>query len=93
MDTFIQNNYKQYEINDITVDRMYNIVIHNSMDTDGGKDRKGKELSKSSIFGIKSFINHNKKINVTNDTTSDLISFVRATRDIEEGEQIFTDYI
>ena len=53
------------------------------MDIDVDKDSKGKQISKSSIFGIKSFINHNKKINVTHDMTSDYISFIRASRDIE----------
>jgi len=67
----------------MTIDRIYKIVVNNSMDIDVDKDSKGKQISKSSIFGIKSFINHNKKINVIHDMTSDYISFIRASRDIE----------
>ena len=50
---------------ELSTDTIRKIVINNSFEHDFGKDSKGKEISKDSIYGIKSLINHNKKTNVT----------------------------
>lgn len=83
---FIDNDYKQYQVEPMSVDTVRKVVICNSFEHDVGKGKDGKEISKDSIYGLQSFINHNKKTNVTHDMSSDHISFVRASRDIEEGE-------
>jgi SET domain-containing protein len=45
-----------------------------------------------SLFGFKSFINHNIKPNIKEETiTSDLV-FIFAAQDITEGDEIVIDY-
>lgn len=62
----------------MTVDRIAKIVMNNSFEASGGKDIKGVETTKSTLFGIKSLINHNRKTNTTNKMTSDYISLIHA---------------
>ena len=46
----------------------------------------------SSLFGIKSFINHDQNPNIISHYSTENLVVLHASKDIEEGEELLIDY-
>ena len=75
---YVQNHYKAYNIPEMSIDRIKKICILNSF----GSFTSSKLKTTNSLFGLKSFINHNNKANIDTSFSDEYLSVYYASRNI-----------
>ena len=79
LDIFIKNEYKQYKIPDLSIQRLHDIVMLNSVIS-----TQGLQII-NTLFGFKSFFNHHRDSNVKIEPISSNQIFMFVSEDIKEG--------
>ena len=95
IDIFLKNTYKQHDIPDIPNDKVREIVEMNSfgLSQKVGSDAGDMDIKFSrQLKGFISLINHSRTPNVIQQMVTPEVTFVLASQDISEGEEIFIDY-
>ena len=92
LDIFVENKYKKYDIPDISVEKLQNIVSINGFAKFYEKEDSDKISMKIALFGLKSFFNHSRKSNLKIESIASNVVFIFATEDIEEGTELVMDY-
>ena len=84
MNVFISNSTEGHEVPQLSSEDIEKITSFNNF---------GDMWKHASIFGLISLINHSKEPNVSRSLGQQGQGLIHAARDIQQGEEIFIDYI
>ena len=91
MEIFYQNYYKKYQERNVTTEVLAQILNYNCITQQRMNDDETCTF-KSSLFCLKSFINHSVHENLNITYVLPNLIFVFALKDIKKGEELLIDY-